>query len=164
MLEYHLDVNVAFTEDQVTASIQMALQWVVPIFTFAVVAEAAREVADEGARAEEGVGALGRAAWGSANVILVAIAGLGYLLASLHPLAEVAPALAHSGMIPAVAAPLYQTARQWHLVSGYGLFRRMTGLGLKRQVLHNSGGKALPTVSARPELVIDASDDGRTRQ
>ena len=53
---------------------------------------------------------------------------------------------------------------QWHLVSGYGLFRRMTGLGIKRQVLHNSGGKALPTVSARPELVIDASDDGRTRQ
>ena len=164
VLEYHLDVNVAFTEDQVTASIQMALQWVVPIFAFAMVAAAAREVADEGARAAEGVGALGRAAWGSANVILVAIAGLCYLLASLHPLAEVAPALAHSGMIPAIAAPMYQTARQWHLVSGYGLFRRMTGLGLQRQVLHNSGGKALPTVSARPELVIDASDDGRTRQ
>jgi hypothetical protein len=43
--------------------------------------------------------------------------------------------------------------------TGYGLFRTMTGVGQERRRLHNSGGAALRAV-ARPELEVQASDDG----
>jgi len=85
-------------------------------------------------------GALGRA-WACGNILVVSVLGVAYLLASLRPLAEIAPPLA--GLMPPFAHELHRVARQWHLVSGYGLFRRMTGVGERSKVLANSGGECL---------------------
>jgi hypothetical protein len=58
--------------------------------------------------------------WSCGNVVLVGTLGVCYLLASLRPLSQIAPPLASSGMVPAIAHELHRTAREWYLVSGYG--------------------------------------------
>lgn len=86
-------------------------------------------------------GALGRA-WACGNILVVSVLGVAYLLASLRPLAEIAPPLA--GLMPPFAHELHRVARRWHLVSGYGLFRRMTGVHPEhKKVFANSGGESV---------------------
>jgi hypothetical protein len=176
VLEYKLDVAVAFTVEEMDQLVHLGLQWATPVFFGLVVAATVREMGEvlfgDGAEAEGEeaarprpaarrrdsgrVGLLSRA-WDCANIVLVAGLGGCYFFASLRPLADIAPPLA--GLMPPFANQVHRTARQWHLVSGYGLFRRMTGVGESRKVLPNSGGLSLAVV-ARPELELQASDDG----
>lgn len=165
-LEYKLDVAVDFTVDAMDQLVHLGLLWATPLFCGMLLFTAFREMdgvlvgspRDADTRRVGVVGLLGRT-WRCANIIIVAGVGVCYVLASLRPLADIAPPLA--GLMPPVAQDLHRAARQWHLVSGYGLFRRMTGVGAHKEVLPNSGGLSLPAV-ARPELELQASDDGET--
>jgi hypothetical protein len=56
-------------------------------------------------------------------------------------------------------APLYQEyARPYHLANGYGLFRRMTGVGASPNDATGWAGLP-PSVVARPEIILEAQLD-----
>uniref|UniRef100_A0A061SJ14 Lipase maturation factor 2 n=1 Tax=Tetraselmis sp. GSL018 TaxID=582737 RepID=A0A061SJ14_9CHLO len=50
------------------------------------------------------------------------------------------------------AVELFHASQPWHIASGYGLFRRMTGVG--------DGGEGARV--ARPEIELQGSDDGQS--
>jgi hypothetical protein len=73
------------------------------------------------------------------------------------PLTSLTPKLQRNGFIGSkqIVAPLHKTyARPYHLSNGYGLFRRMTGVGA---VSSSDGGwdGLPPSVVARPEVILE---------
>eukprot|EP00927_Polykrikos_kofoidii_P006842 TRINITY_DN12776_c0_g2_i1.p1 TRINITY_DN12776_c0_g2~~TRINITY_DN12776_c0_g2_i1.p1 ORF type:complete len:897 (+),score=113.76 TRINITY_DN12776_c0_g2_i1:211-2901(+) len=57
-------------------------------------------------------------------------------------------------------APLKEALTPWHVTSGYGLFRRMTGVGNAPKDAKGWGALP-PSVVAVPGLVVEGSDDGQ---
>ena len=54
-------------------------------------------------------------------------------------------------------APLYQKyARPYHLSNGYGLFRRMTGVGTTSPAATTGWAGLPPSIVARPEIILEA--------
>ena len=98
-------------------------------------------------RLRRAAGAAGSAGWRLAvgGACLGAFAAGAVPFASLHP-----PTQAHLWeQWPPVKA-VYLAASKWHVTAGYGLFRRMTGVGDR--------GEGLKT--ARPEIEVLGSADG----
>jgi hypothetical protein len=91
------------------------------------------------------------------------MAVLVFVCASAVPLRAIAPSL----RLPPLAAEVHAALSSRHLVSGYGLFRRMTGVGRWRpadllEVEAYGWGGLDPAVVARPELVVEVSLDGQS--
>lgn len=65
------------------------------------------------------------------------------------------------GSVPfaGAVAPLRQVLAPWHIVNGYGLFRRMTGVGSPPRGSQKWGDQP-PSVVAVPAVVLEGSDDG----
>jgi len=89
------------------------------------------------------------ATWGL--VVLGATCGL-FLLSTMNFFTLHPPLLAPFQR-RASAIDLYHAAQPWRLTSGYGLFRRMTGVG---------DVQALGLATERPEVEVQGSDDGST--
>jgi len=69
------------------------------------------------------------------------------------PMTDLTPKLAASKYFGSqLFQPIWLHARQYHLSSGYGLFRRMTGVG--RASGAGWAGLGEPSVVARPEIII----------
>lgn len=77
------------------------------------------------------------------TLFYVFLAGI-ILALSIVPLTELETSGVISQKVPTGIQRMYQVANSYHLVSGYGLFRVMTGDG------------------GRPELIIEGSNDVKT--
>jgi hypothetical protein len=92
------------------------------------------------------------------KVVVFSIAGTGMVMVSAMPLCQ--QLQAHWPNLPGrmEAAAVHGALEQYNVASGYGLFRRMTGVGAEGQGGRGQAGAA-PTV-ARPEVIVEASHDG----
>lgn len=77
------------------------------------------------------------------------------------PMLDLTPQLGASGYFGSqMFKPHWLQARRYHLSSGYGLFRRMTGVGKASGT--GWAGLAEPSVVARPEIIMEAQFQGDT--
>jgi hypothetical protein len=78
------------------------------------------------------------------------------------PLCSLTPSLQKAGFVGSrqISEPIYQSyARPYQLANGYGLFRRMTGVGIAPA--KSSGWAGLPpSVVARPEIILEGVFEG----
>ena len=71
------------------------------------------------------------------------------------PMLDLTPQLHHGGYPGSnLFSEYWPKARQYHLSSGYGLFRRMTGVGKASGT--GWAGLTTPSVVARPEIIVEA--------
>ena len=79
------------------------------------------------------------------NAALLACGMLLLFAVCAKPLEQIHPSVTQA--FPPVDPRAHKLSQEYHLASGYGLFRRMTGVGPKGEV-------------ARPEVIIEGSADG----
>lgn len=93
-----------------------------------------------------------RTLWAAATAVMAA----ALLCATVRPLVMLRPEL--TAELPSVVHDVSDAfrSRNWHVASGYGLFRRMTGMGADGT---DEWGLPVPVV-ARPEVVLEGSVDG----
>lgn len=120
---------------------------IVPVVLFAILVSSVYRAAVSAAR-----GAYPTLINGTICCLVISMVGL--------PLATLTSSLKESGLfgLQKLATPLYQTyVYPYHLSNGYGLFRRMTGVG---QAPNTKGWAGLtPSVVARPEVILEGQWD-----
>lgn len=83
------------------------------------------------------------------------------LVLCLLPLEHVHSGVAEAIPFAALVRRLDGALANWHVATGYGLFRRMTGVGEAPRGAVGWGGLP-PSVVAVPGVVVEGSDDGTT--
>ena len=98
--------------------------------------------------------ALGRMC-GDAVYLCVTVSWVFLAAVPLAPIADM------SSVIPSHAQVMHQQTQGYHLVSGYGLFRTMTGRGPSPST--RGPGGFVPSVVARPEVVLEGLQGSTNR-
>lgn len=145
------NVKLAWSKVDTDTYINATLPWVIPLVFVFVGASCLWQLRS----ISESSNGMVKKSFGSVGALLQLTTCCFFIGVLSIPMLDLTPQLHHDGCLGSrFFSPYWPTARQYHLSSGYGLFRRMTGVG--KASGPGWAGLTSPSVVARPEIIVEA--------